>query len=276
MSNTIAENAFGRFLKFWRKVHKVSQEALAFKLNSSARHISRLENGSSRASESLIKDIAQVLSLGERDTNHLLIAAGYAAELKKVDFNSDKLKWLRNAMMLNLRALDPHPTALLDSSANILMVNKAWVGFYRQQNTNIENVTNLFDLLFNIQGAEINNSTQQDTLSVILMSLQQQALFSNKKEDYDLPLRLAKSNNVPSNWQQRAATLEPMASFRTQTTIKGIKRSFYSVNSTVGALGPTAYASAPQLTINTLFPEDDNFDLNAFIQDDIKHPLLHY
>lgn len=37
MSTTIADNAFGRFLKFWRKVHDINQEALAFKLNSSAR-----------------------------------------------------------------------------------------------------------------------------------------------------------------------------------------------------------------------------------------------
>jgi len=276
MSNTVAENAFGRFLKFWRKVHHISQETLAFKLNSSARHISRLENGSSRASESLIKDIAQALSLGERDSNHLLIAAGYAAELKTVDFNSDNLKWLRNAMMLNLKALDPHPSVLLDSSANILMVNKAWVGFYQQQNADIEHITNLYDFLFNIEIAEKNDKTQQDTLSVILMSLQQQALFSNKQQDHDLQQRLAQSSNVPNDWQQRAAKLEPMASFRTQATIKGITSTFYSVNSTVGALGPTAYASPPQLTINTLFPEDDNFDLTNFIQGDIKHPLLSY
>jgi len=276
MSNIIADNAFGRFLKFWRKVHNINQEALAFKLNSSARHISRLENGSSRASESLIKDIAQVLSLGERDSNHLLIAAGYAAEPKTVDFNNSNLKWLRNAMMLNLKALDPHPAVLLDSSANILMVNKAWLSFYHQQNADIDNVTNLFDFLFNLQDSSQNNSTQQDTLSVILMSLQQQALFSNNEQDYDLQQRLEKSANVPNDWQQRAAKLEPMASFRTQATINGIKRTFYSVNSTVGALGPTAYASAPQLTINTLFPEDDSFNLSIFIEDDIKHPLLFY
>jgi len=276
MSNTIAENAFGRFLKFWRKVHSISQEALAFKLNSSARHISRLENGSSRASESIIKDIAQALSLGERDANHLLIAAGYAAKLKKVDFNADNLKWLRNAMLLNLKALDPHPAVLLDSSANILMVNKAWVSFYRQQNANIDKVSNLYDFLFNFESTDNSTTTQQDTLSVILMSLQQQALFSNNKEDCDLSQRLTKSSNIPKDWQQRAAKLEPMASFRTQATINGVNRIFYSVNSTVGALGPTAYASAPQLTINTLFPEDDSVNLNAFIQDDIKHPLLHY
>jgi hypothetical protein len=51
---------------------------------------------------------------------------------------------------------------------------------------------------------------------------------------------------------------------------------FFNVNSTVGALGPTAYGSEPSLTIQTLYPEDESFDLSAFLTDDLKHPLLFY
>ena len=278
MSVPISQQAFGRFLKFWRGLHQLNQEELAFRLDSSPRHISRLENGSSRPSEVIIKEISQVLGLGERDSNHLLMSAGFAPEIKKIDFNAPELKWLRKAMMLNLKALDPHPTALLDRSTNILMVNKAWVGFYSKHisTDTLNNVGNLYDFLFSQQGAGNIISGREDTLSVILLSLQQNALFSDDESDYALVNRLISHPSVPEDWQQRAAKLEPMASFQTQVSIDGALKRFYSVSSTVGALGPTAYASEPQLTINTLLPEDEDLDLTSFIKHNIKHPKLLY
>ncbi len=278
MPDQITQQAFGRFLKFWRKLHKLSQEELAFRLNSSPRHISRLENDSSRPSESMVKEIAEVLELGERDSNHLLISAGYAAVIKNVNFNAPELKWLRNTMMLNLRALDPYPTVLLDNSTNILMVNKAWVGFYSNfiPREVLAKVSNLYDFLFSRQGAGNTLTGWENILSVILMSIQQRALFSDDSNDYKLLERLVAHPTVPEDWQQRAAKLEPMASFRTQVNINGALKHFFSVNSTVSALGPTAYASEPQLTINTLLPEDEDLDLSIFTRSNISHPLLFY
>ncbi len=278
MSDTNAPHAFSRFLKFWRGLHKLSQEELAFRLDSSPRHISRLENGSSRPSEAIIKEISQVLEMGERDSNRLLMSAGYSPNLKRIDFHAPELKWLRKAMTLNLKALDPHPTVLLDSLMNIVMVNKAWVRFYSEYipESVIYNVTNLYDFFFSHQGIGNTASSWQDTLSVILMSLQQQALVSNDPNDYALKDRLASHPSVPKDWQQRAAKLEPMASFKTQVNINGTQETFVHVNRTVSALGPAAYASEPQLTISTIFPENEALDLSSFVEGNIKHPLLFY
>ncbi|MFT5690780.1 MAG: transcriptional regulator with XRE-family HTH domain [Oceanicoccus sp.] len=272
------ELAFGRFLKFWRGLHRLSQEALADKLQSSPRHISRMENGSSRPSETMVLDICNVLSLGIRDSNHLLISAGFAAAEQHVDFHSPDMKWLRKSMAMTLKALDPYPTVLLDSSANILMVNRGWVGVFRNSLDQgaLENVTNHYDFLFNQEGAGSLVSNREDTLSVILMSLKQRALFSNDQNDQNLQSRLESHPSVPEDWQQRAAKLEPMASFRVQMSINGSLNRFFSVITTVGALGPTAYASEPKLSIHTLYPEDDNLDLNPFIDASLSHPLLIY
>jgi hypothetical protein len=180
--------------------------------------------------------------------------------------------------MLNLKALDPHPTALLDSSTNILMVNKAWVGFYSQYIPKeiLDNVSNMYDFLFSRQGAGNAITGWEDTLSVILMSLQQRALFTNDKVDYALLKRLTEHPSVPSDWQLRGAKIEPTASLQTQVSIDGSLKRFFSVSSTVGALGPNAYASEPQLTINTLLPEDESLDLSVFIEHNIEHPKLFY
>ncbi len=121
---------FARLLKFWRGVYRLSQEELAHRLDSSPRHISRLENGRVHPSKAMVESISSKLSMGERDSSHLLIAAGFSPRVKKVDFNSPDLRWLRKAMMLTLRALDPYPATLTDGASNILMVNRGWVGLY--------------------------------------------------------------------------------------------------------------------------------------------------
>lgn len=273
-----SELAFSRFLKFWRGLRELSQEELAHRLASSPRHISRLENGVSRPGETMVKDIARVLELGQRDSNHLLVSAGYIPIEKPADFHAPELKWLRKAMTLTLRGLDPYPTIVMDSSANILMVNKGWVGFFSKSipRQSLDKVTNHFDFLFSHKGAGNLLSNWENTLSAILMSLQQTALFTNNPADQEILDRLASYPNVPEDWQQRGANFEPMASFRVQMEFNGALHRFFSVSSTVSAMGPVAYASEPRLILNTLYPTDENLDLSPIISGELEHPLLFY
>lgn len=278
MAESSVEPTFGHFLRFWRNVHKLSQEELAHRLNSSPRHISRLENGSSRPSETMIEDIAQAMSMGERDRNHLRIAAGYSPQQQHTDFHAPQFKWLRKAMRLTLRAMDPYPTTLMDSAGSILMVNRAWVGFYRTTipATQLDKVTNHFDFLFSRQGAGTILSGWEDTLSMIVMSLKQDLMFNESPEKVIILEKLLNNPKVPDDWAQRAAKLEPMASFRVQADYQGALRRFYSVSQIVGAHGPTAYLSEPKLTISTLYPEDDDLDVSGLAEGNLSHPLLLY
>jgi transcriptional regulator with XRE-family HTH domain len=269
---------FGRFLKFWRGVHSLSQEQLADLINSSPRHISRLENGSSRPSQTIASDIAEALQLGQRDTNHLLIAAGFLPSNSELDFHAPELRWLRNTMTMSLKALDPYPAIVLNESSDILMVNRGWVGLFNQtiNKAILDRVSNNFEFLFSRQGAGTFISGWEDTLSVILMSLEQRALFSNDPSDHDMRDRLAKHENVPADWRQRAARLEPMSSFRMQINLNGELKKFFSVHSTVSTLGPSAFLSGPSININTLYPEDERLDLGQFCSGELSHPLLFY
>jgi DNA-binding XRE family transcriptional regulator len=267
---------FGIFLKFWRNLHQLSQEELAFRHGSSPRHISRLENGSSRPSENFIEEIAEVLTLGERDRNHLRMSAGYSPMQKKISFNDPQLKWLRKAMRLTLKSMDPYPTTLTDSVGNLLMVNRGWVGFYQKTlpNVDINNVHNIYDFMFSRDGSGPIISDWDNTLSMILMALQQDNMLSGSEEKKALLERLLKNPTVPTDWKQRAAILEPMASFRLQINYDGSLEQFYNVSQTVGAIGPAAYASAPNLTITTLYPEDETIDMTNLVAGDLDHPLL--
>ena len=278
ISTADTSQLFGRFLKFWRGVHSLSQEQLADLINSSPRHISRLENGSSRPSQTIATDIAEALHLGQRDTNHLLIAAGFLPSNAELDFHAPELRWLRNTMTMSLKALDPYPAIVVNESNDILMVNRGWVGLFNQTISKVilDRVSNNFEFLFSRQGAGTFVSGWEDTLSVILMSLEQRALFSNDPSDHDMRDRLAKHENVPADWRQRAARLEPMSSFRMQINLNGELKKFFSVHSTVSTLGPSAFLSGPSININTLYPEDEQLDLAQFCNSELSHPLLFY
>jgi len=269
---------FGRMLKFWRGVHGLSQEDLAFNIESSPRHISRMENGRVHPSKAMAASIAKELSLGQRDTLNLMMSAGFTPTPKKIDFHAPELKWLRKAMTLTLRALDPYPAMLLDASTNILMVNKGWVGFFQNivSSKDLEKVNNHFEFLFSHKGVDKFMSGWEDTLSLILMSLKQTTLLNGDKAIEELLNRLVESPNVPDDWQQRGAKLEPMASFRIQMELNGVLQKFFSVSQNVGALGPNAFISEPYLTISTLYPEDENLDLSSLLESDLSHPLLFY
>ncbi|NKF50811.1 helix-turn-helix domain-containing protein [Shewanella sp. WXL01] len=273
-----SELAFGRMLKFWRGVRRMSQEDLAFSLDSSARHISRMENSRVHPSKTMVEAIARAMDLGQRDSLNLMMSAGFTPQPKKIDFHAPELKWLRKAMMLTLRAYDPYPAMLMDASTNILMVNKGWVGFFQNvvSKQALEQVDNHFDFLFSQQGAGNIISGWEDTLSVILMSLQQATLMNGDQGIEALLNRLAQTPNVPDDWQQRGAKLEPMASYRVQMELSGQLQTFFSVSQNVGALGPNAFVSEPYLTVSTLFPEDENLDLSQLVEGDLSHPLLFY
>ncbi|MBB3047853.1 transcriptional regulator with XRE-family HTH domain [Litorivivens lipolytica] len=277
-SKSETASAFSRFLRFWRSVHKVSQEELAFRLGSSPRHISRLENGSSRPSESMVTEVAEALSLGKRDRNHLLMAGGFAPVAEGLDFNAPELKWLRKAMIMTMRGLDPYPASVMDSAANLLMVNRGWVSFYSRvvPAEELSNVRNHYDFIFDRHGAGNIVSDWEDTLSAILMSIQQAYLFTSDEKVRETLDRLTAFPSVPEDWQQRAARTEPMASFRVQLNVAGALRRFFSVSTMAGALGPNAFVSEPRLTITTLYPEEEGLDLAAMQDENASHPLLFY
>ncbi|QPG06143.1 helix-turn-helix transcriptional regulator [Salinimonas marina] len=268
--------AFSGLLKFWRKVFELSQEELAYAIDSSARHISRMENGHVHPSFEMVEKICAFLQLKERDTSHLLIAAGFMASPTQTEFDAPRLSWLRKAMKLTLRALDPYPSVLINGTGKILMVNQGWLHFYAPMvgEQALRDASNHFEFLFDLH--QHPGKAMQDALALILMNLQQENLLRPDKDIAVLLQRLAARPGVPTDWPRRAACLDPMASFKMELVVNGKLQRFYSVSQTVGAMGPTAYVSEPRLTINTLYPEDESVPSWSTAQTNLGHPLLYY
>lgn len=273
-----ATSAFGRLLRFWRQVQQKNQEDLAYSIESSPRHISRLENGHVQPSQEMVLKIASSLALKERDTNHLLIAAGFTPQPGRVDFHSPQLKWLRKAMVMTLRALDPYPSVLINGAGDILMVNRSWVSFYQAVagTQALDEVTNHFDFLFSLPATEDASEAWKDALSLILMSMQQDVLLGNNQAVEPLLKRLSAQPQVPSDWARRGCPARSHGQLSDSDENKRQSQIFYNVNQTVGAMGPTAYVSEPRLTISSLYPQDETAPPVNTDHASVKHPLLFY
>lgn len=112
------------------------------------------------------------------------------------------------------------------------------------------------------------------------MALQQEVLLNQSEEKEALLARLLALPSVPSDWRQQAANLEPMASFGFPVELSGQGHWFYNVSQSIGAAGPAAYISEPNLTISTLYPQSQSLDLPALLAEyegdgEVAHPLLY-
>ncbi len=116
----------GDFLRFWRKINRMSQMDLALEVGISTKHLSFVETGRSMPSRSLVLKIAHSLKLPLRHRNSFLKAAGYASEYSEEPFNSDKMEVVRQALQRMLEKHEPYPAFVVNAAYNILMINSGY------------------------------------------------------------------------------------------------------------------------------------------------------
>jgi transcriptional regulator with XRE-family HTH domain len=269
---------FGRLLKFWRGVHGLSQEALALSLDASTRHISFLENGRASPSKAMVEAIADVMKLGVRDSGHLLVAAGYTPDFESLGVDAPELKWFRKAITLSLKALDPYPSMVVNTYGKVVMVNRGWVSFFKalMSAEELAAVEDHYDFVFKRLNDYAHIPDWKNASALILMGLQQQAIFSGDEKTQQLVDRLATYPSVPKNWQQVAAKIEPMASFRVPIEIDGQVQPFFNVVQHVDPMAPAAFLSEPRLSMITFYPENPDFKFESVEGKELSHPLLAY
>jgi transcriptional regulator with XRE-family HTH domain len=271
-------SAFGQLLKFWRGVRGVSQEELALRIDSAARHLSRLEKGGAHPSREMVKKIADALSLGKRDTNHLLMFAGYAVDSQAVDLSAPDHAVLRTKIIRNLMALDPLPTLVTTVFGDLLMVNRAWAGLQQAllPHKKAGDRLNFYELALDFMEQGAVPQEWRPTLSVILLSLEQQVLLSGDPELEDMFSRLVDSPEVPDDWAQKAADTGPGGYFGVTVPVAGEAQPFFIHSHHLNLLGPLGFSSRPDMIVMTFYPVNENLDCTPLASSTAQHPLLFY
>jgi transcriptional regulator with XRE-family HTH domain len=269
---------FGRLLKFWRVVHGLSQERLAFRIDSAARHISRLERGGAHPSKEMVENIASALGLGQRDSNHMLIFAGYNPDSINIDIQSPAFAVLKHKVLRGLRAMDPYPSILIDMLGNFLMVNKGWVGLQKLlvPGKPLGDPLNFYEMFINFAERKLLPADWEDDLVLILLTLQQAVLLGEDPNLKTMLERLLKSPGVPENWEQVAAKREPGGYLGINVPMHGEIHRFFTYGMRVNLFGVLTFSAIPEMIQLSFYPEQEELDISSLINDVPPHPLLFY
>ena len=97
----------------------MSQLQLAAAADCSQRHISFLELGRTQPSREMLRRLSVALGLSFRQSNDLLLAAGFAPIWSDTPFDAETLAPIRQALDFMLEQQEPYPAVVVDRRWNL-------------------------------------------------------------------------------------------------------------------------------------------------------------
>jgi len=113
----------GPIIREWRARRRLSQLDLASEAEISQRHLSFVESGRAKPSRHMVLRIAERLELPLRETNRLLLAAGYAPRFQERQFGDPSLAPALEAVERVLAAHAPYPAFAVDRHWTLVRAN---------------------------------------------------------------------------------------------------------------------------------------------------------
>jgi transcriptional regulator with XRE-family HTH domain len=278
MGEEIAEGAFGRLLRYWRQVRKRSQEDVALEINSSIKHISFLENGKSLPSRDIILRLAAYFGLSGRETNNLLAAANYSP-ISMEQLNVQESAVLRSSLVHTLRGLDPFPSAVIDRTGDVRMLNRGWMEIIGKRVPSVHQQAhfNVMDIFLAKDGLKPYMENWEDSVCAMLVTLQQEVLMFQDRQSITTLQRYLADSSIPRDWQVRGANLLTLSGMYSRISLPDDKpRTYLQVFNTVGSL---RVVPDPVLMIYSIFPDDEGVAVkwhHRLQGNSYDHPLLGY
>jgi transcriptional regulator with XRE-family HTH domain len=121
------ESSFPSRLAGFRKWRGLSQLQLASAAGCSQRHVSFLELGRTQPSREMVRRLSVTLGLSLRQSNDLLLAAGFAPIWSETPFGAEAFAPIQRALDFMLEQQEPYPAVVVDRRWNLLQANKGAV-----------------------------------------------------------------------------------------------------------------------------------------------------
>lgn len=231
-SNTGTET--GQVLKAWREVRGLSQLDLSLVADVSARHISFIETGRSKASRDAVLAIALALEIPVREVNVILVSAGFLPEFGVTDFNDPSMHSIKQAFDFLVNHQMPNPAWAIDGEWNLFSANHALIQFQQLISDEYGPLPNI-DPLYHPDGLRKVILNWNDVSGAYLRRIQREILQgrSDLKERFE---RILAYPGIPTDWCNKLATkdIEPIVKVILKS--KGSELTFLSVVSTFGSV----------------------------------------
>lgn len=117
-------SSFPSRLTGFRKQRGLSQLQLATSADCSQRHVSFLELGRTQPSREMVQRLSVALGLTLRQSNDLLLAAGFAPIWSETAYDAEVLTPVRRALDFMLAQQEPFPAVVVDRRWNLRQANR--------------------------------------------------------------------------------------------------------------------------------------------------------
>jgi transcriptional regulator with XRE-family HTH domain len=250
----------GGRIREWRRFRGISQLELAFRANSSQRHVSFLESGRSKPSRNLLLALTQALDMPLRARNEILVTAGFAPFFPGRPLQSTELSQTRLLLARMLAHHEPYPAIVLDLGWNILMSNRPAARLLRlcvperSPDRSLEGL-NLMRLMCDPGGMRPYIASWNHTGPVLLARLRREA-SANPGSPADRLLReLIEENAFPPPDEPAEPPLEPTIPVELKLGDQRLK-----LVNTLTTFGTPQDVTIQELRIDMSFPADEASD----------------
>jgi len=250
-----ATSAFATRLVWWRKRRALSQLELAAAADCSQRHLSFLELGRSQPSREMVLKLGEALDLPLRQSNELLLAAGFAAVWTETDLAADALAPVREALDYMLAQQEPFPAAVVDRRWNLLQANKGAVALVEFLVGAVQpgSAINLADALVAPDVLRPHLTNWPEVVRYFVRSVESDALADGTVETRALLERLIGYRGVKEAMASAPVAAEapvlPMHFRKGDTTLR--------LFTTIATLGTPQDITAQELRVESFFPMDE-------------------
>lgn len=251
-----APPAFPSRLVWWRRRRGFSQLQLAMAADCSQRHISFLELGRTKPSREMVLRLAAALDLPLRQSNALLLAAGYAPVWTETELDAQTLAPIRNALDYMLTQQEPFPAVVVDRRWNVLQANKGAIALVEFLVGPVAPgaALNLADALVAPDVLRPHLSNWAEIVRYFLRSVEADAAADGTAETADLLERLMSYDGVRSVISAAAplATEGPVLAMHFHKGGTDLQ-----LFTTIATLGTPQDVTVQELRIESFFPMDE-------------------
>jgi transcriptional regulator with XRE-family HTH domain len=247
----MASPGVGPLLRDWRKRRRLSQLDLALEAGVSARHVSFIETGRAAPSAEMVLRLAGKLDVPPRESNQLLIAAGYAPRYSSLAFEAPEMDPVRRAIDRLLAAHDPYPAVVVDRHWELIAANQgAGVLTAGAAPELLEPPVNALRLALHPDGVAKRIVNLPEWRGHLLERLERQARLTG---DPAIGALLAELRSYPGGESHDPREHDVFVPLR----IAGPDGAELSFLSTVATFGTAVDVTAAELSIESFFPADN-------------------
>ena len=255
MENLKKNESPGDYLRYWRKLNRMSQLDLALDVGISSKHLSFVETGKSLPSRNLILKMAHSLKLPLRHQNAFLKAAGYAAEFGEESFNGHKMEIVRQALQRMLDKHEPYPAFVVNTGYKILMTNSGYeqiIKFLVGENALIK-YDNVYRITFAEDGLRPYIKDWPVVEQFMLSRLWDEVVSTQNSELFSLYEEITRLRISEDSIDLQIDNNLPIMSLTFE--IDSMQASFFT---TITTLGTPLDLTTQELRIESLFPADED------------------